>query len=150
MAKETKIKFNPNLEYQKEAVDAAIHLFDGHQKSSSPFTISKSISYFGNQDDTTIVLGEGNRFTISENKILDNLRAVQMERGLDVSENLSFPDFTIEMETGTGKTYVYLKTLLNLYKEYNFKKFIIVVPNKAIREGVNASLNDLNEHFHLL
>lgn len=150
MAKETKIKFNPNLEYQKEAVDAAIHLFDGQQKSSSPFTISKSISYFGNQDDTTIVLGEGNRFTISENKILDNLRAVQMERGLDVSENLSFPDFTIEMETGTGKTYVYLKTILNLYKEYNFKKFVIVVPNKAIREGVNASLNDLKEHFHSL
>ena len=111
MTKETKIIFNPNLEYQREAVRSAISLFNGQQKSSSPFTISKGEKFMGHDDEATIVLGEGNRLTISENKILDNLRAVQMERGLDVSENLSFPDFTIEMETGTGKTYVYLKML---------------------------------------
>lgn len=150
MTKETKIVFNPNLAYQKEAVDSAIRLYNGQEKSSSSFTISKGAKFMGQEDDTAIMLGEGNRLTISENKILDNLRTIQMERGLNVSENMSFPDFTIEMETGTGKTYVYLKTILNLYKEYNFKKFIIVVPNKAIREGVNASLNDLKDHFHSL
>ena len=150
MTKETKIVFNPNLSYQKEAVDSAIRLYNGQQKSSSSFTINKGSKFMGQEDDTAIMLGEGNRLTISEDKILDNLRTIQMERGLNVSENMSFPDFTIEMETGTGKTYVYLKTILNLYKEYNFKKFIIVVPNKAIREGVNASLNDLKDHFHSL
>ena len=147
MALETKIKFNPNLPYQGEAVKCAIDLFKGQRKSSSPFTISRGGGAFQN-DETQLVTGEGNRLTISENKVLDNLRAVQMEQGLDVSAKFDFPDFTIEMETGTGKTYVYLKTILNLYREFDFKKFIIVVPNKAIREGVNASLNDLKDHFH--
>lgn len=150
MSQETKIKFNPNLPYQGEAVRSAIELFNGQQKATSPFTISRGESFFGKDDDTSMVVGEGNRLTISENKILDNLRAVQMEQGLDVSLTMSFPDFTIEMETGTGKTYVYLKTILNLYREYDFKKFVIVVPNKAIREGVNASLKDLQEHFQKL
>ena len=150
MATETKIKFNPNLPYQAEAVKSAIELFNGQQKSTSPFTISRGESFFGKEDVANTVIGEGNRLTISENKILDNLRAVQMEQGLDVSSAMNFPDFTIEMETGTGKTYVYLKTILNLYREYNFKKFVIVVPNKAIREGVNASLKDLQEHFQKL
>src|SRR5574344_157322 len=149
MAQETKIKFNPNLPYQGEAVKSAIDLFNGQRKSASPFTISRGEGIYKDSDDLTIV-GEGNRLTISENKILDNLRTVQMEQGLDVSDKLAFPDFTIEMETGTGKTYVYLRTMLNLYREYDFKKFIIVVPHKAIREGVNASLKDLKEHFHSL
>jgi type III restriction enzyme len=147
MAQETKIKFNPNLPYQRIAVKSAIDLFNGQWKSSSPFTI-RGGEYFGKADEATTVVGESNRLTISDNKILNNLRTVQMEQGLDVSAKLGDPDFTIEMETGTGKTYVYLKTIINLYKEYDFKKFIIVVPNKAIREGVNASLNDLKEHFH--
>jgi type III restriction enzyme len=150
MAQETKIKFNPNLPYQKEAVKTAVNLFNGQWKSLSPFTISKGAVFFGKEDEMNVIIGEGNRLTISDNKILDNLRAVQMEQGLDVSPKLDFPDFTIEMETGTGKTYVYLKTMLNLYREYDFKKFIIVVPNKAIREGVNASLKDLKDHFHSL
>ncbi len=146
MAKETKIKFNPNLPYQGEAVGSAIKLFGGQQRTTSPFTIYKEVGIFANDDSLTIT-GEGNYLSISQHKMLDNLRAIQMECGLDVSEKLEVPDFTIEMETGTGKTYVYLKTILNLYREYSFKKFVIVVPNKAIREGVNASLNDLKDHF---
>lgn len=146
MALETKIVFNPDLPYQAEAVKSATALFNGQQKSKSPFTISKGEGVY-KTDESQIIIGEGNRLTISENKILDNLRAVQMEQGLDVSPKLDFPDFTIEMETGTGKTYVYLKTILKLYQEYDFKKFVIVVPNKAIREGVNASFNDLKDHF---
>lgn len=150
MVKETKIQFNPNLDYQKEAVESALMLFDGQEKSSSPFTISKGVGAY--KDDKSLeVLGEGNRLTISvEGKLMNNLRSVQMENGLDVSENMVKADFTIEMETGTGKTYVYLRTIINLYQQYDFKKFIIVVPNRAIREGVNASLNDLQGHFHAL
>ena len=148
--KETKIQFNPNLSYQGEAVKSAISLFNGQQKSTSPFTISRGKKFFGEEDDTNTIIGEGNHLTISENKILDNLRAVQMKQGLDVSSQMEIPDFTVEMETGTGKTYVYLRTIINLYIEYNFKKFVIVVPNKAIREGVNASLKDLQDHFQKL
>ena len=150
MMKETKIKFNPNLEYQKEAISSSLLLFSGQQKSLSPFTISQGAGFFA-QDKESLILGEGNRLTISkEGKMLDNLRSIQMENGLDVSENMKQADFTIEMETGTGKTYVYLRTIINLYLQYDFKKFIIVVPNRAIREGVNASLRDLQEHFHAL
>ncbi|MDH6312659.1 type III restriction enzyme [Parabacteroides sp. PFB2-10] len=149
MAKETKIKFNPNLDYQKQAVSSSLLIFNGQRKSSSPFTISQGIGMF-TQDEDSLVVGEGNRLTISEGKILDNLRSIQMENGLDVSENMKMPDFTIEMETGTGKTYVYLRSIINMYLEYDFKKFIIVVPNRAIREGVNASLKDLQDHFHAL
>lgn len=149
MTKETKIKFNPNLPYQGEAVGAAIKLFNGQWKSASPFTIHSGMGVF-KEDESQLVVGEANRLTISAGKVLDNLRAIQMEQGLEVSATLELPDFTIEMETGTGKTYVYLKTILNLYKEYDFKKFIIVVPNKAIREGVNASLHDLQAHFQAL
>ncbi len=148
--KETKIQFNPNLTYQGEAVKSAISLFNGQQKSTSPFTISRGNKFFGEEDDTNTIIGEGNHLTISENKILDNLRAVQMKQGLDVSSQMEIPDFTVEMETGTGKTYVYLRTIINLFIEYNFKKFVIVVPNKAIREGVNASLKDLQDHFQKL
>lgn len=150
MASETRIKFDPNLLYQADAVKSAINLFKGQWKFSSSFTISKGKNFFGNVDETSAVIGGSNHLSISENKIFDNLRAIQMEQGLDVSSNLDSLDFTIEMETGTGKTYVYLKTILNLYREYDFKKFVIVVPNKAIKEGVNSSLKDLKDHFHLL
>lgn len=149
MKKETIIKFNPNLAYQKEAVSSSLSVFNGQSKSASPFTINQGVGIFS-QDGDSVIAGEGNRLTISEDKMLDNLRAIQMENGLNVSENMKQPDFTIEMETGTGKTYVYLRTIINLYLQYDFKKFVIVVPNRAIREGVNASLNDLQNHFHAL
>ena len=149
MAKETKIIFDPNLVYQGEAIRSALVLFDGQKKSSSKFTISRGKGLYAS-DDNEIVRGEGNALKISPEKILANLRKIQMEHGLNVSETMESPDFTIEMETGTGKTYVYLKTIINLYNKYDFNKFIIVVPNKAIREGVNASLKDLKEHFQSL
>ena len=150
MVKETKIKFNPNLDYQKEAISSSLSLFKGQCKSASPFTISQGTGLF-EQDEESLITGEANRLTISkEGKMLDNLRAIQMKNGLDVSERMLWADFTIEMETGTGKTYVYLRTIINLYLQYDFKKFVIVVPNRAIREGVNASLKDLQDHFHAL
>jgi len=62
----------------------------------------------------------------------------------------SFPNFTVEMETGTGKTYVYLRTVHDLAKTYGFKKFVIVVPSVAIREGVLSSLKITREHFQTL
>jgi type III restriction enzyme len=82
-------------------------------------------------------------------RILDNLHAVQRRNGLAPSETLSGPgiNLTIEMETGTGKTYTYVKTMYELNKRYGWSKFIIVVPSVAIREGVYTSLNTTQEHF---
>lgn len=82
-------------------------------------------------------------------KILDNLRAVQRRSGLPPSESLAGPgiNLSIEMETGTGKTYTYVKTMYELNQRYGWSKFIIVVPSVAIREGVYKSLQTTQEHF---
>jgi Rad3-related DNA helicase len=72
---------------------------------------------------------------------------VQLRNGLAPSSTLASGDFTVEMETGTGKTYVYLRTVFELNKRYGFTKFVIVVPSVAIKEGVYKSLQITEEHF---
>ncbi|MDD4592549.1 MAG: DEAD/DEAH box helicase family protein [Parabacteroides sp.] len=93
--------------------------------------------------------GIGNRLEIDEEDILNNLNAVQLRNGIAQTKNLKPGqyDFDVEMETGTGKTYVYLRTILELHKNYGFSKFIIVVPSIAIKEGVYKSLQITREHF---
>ena len=77
-----------------------------------------------------------NNLYISSEKILANVHKIQAANGIRVSEELQGRQFSVEMETGTGKTYVYLRTIFELSKIYGLKKFIIVVPSVAIREGV--------------
>ena len=91
-------------------------------------------------------------FTLSEIALLDNIRAVQHSQNLPVSDALvkikvAKINLDIEMETGTGKTYCYIKTIFELNKQYGWSKFIIVVPSIAIREGVAKSLGITAEHF---
>lgn len=138
-----KLKFNPNLEYQDEAVKAVTDLFDGQNSMLSYFTVT------GQQGIYDSGQGVGNKLEISEEDILKNLRKVQSYHKLAPSESLSknHLDFNIEMETGTGKTYVYLKTIFELNKLYGFKKFIIVVPSVAIKEGVYKTLQITRDHF---
>ena len=136
-----KLKFNPNLEYQNEAVDAVVNLFKGQNSMQSYFTVTGQVGLY---DKGT---GVGNRLDISNDTILENLRKVQIFHRLPVSDSLSSFDFNIEMETGTGKTYVYLKTIFELNKHYGFTKFIIVVPSIAIKEGVYKTLEITREHF---
>jgi len=87
---------------------------------------------------------------LTKEQILANLQEIQQRNGLDLSKNEDLEEpynFTIEMETGTGKTYVYLRTILELSKEYGFTKFIIVVPSVAIKEGVLKNLDITRDHF---
>ena len=95
-------------------------------------------------------LGIGNRLTLLDDEILENLRAIQLRNGLPPSDHLDSGDFTVEMETGTGKTYVYSRTIFELNKRYGFTKFVIVVPSIAIKEGVYKSLQITEEHFRAL
>src|SRR5699024_2587719 len=83
---------------------------------------------------------------------LANLQRVQDKNGLEVASRLfdESLDFDIEMETGTGKTYVYLRTIFELAEKYNFTKFVILVPSVAIREGVNTSIRLMRSHFENL
>lgn len=143
-----KLHFEPNLDYQHRAIEAACDLFRGQEISRTEFTVTKRGLGFlpGMESD----LGIGNRLQLLDDQILANLHEVQIRNGLAPSESLSSGDFTIEMETGTGKTYVYLRTIFELNRRYGFTKFVIVVPSVAIKEGVYKTLQITDDHFRSL
>lgn len=147
-----KFKFNPNLEYQDRATSAVVDLFDGQNSMQSYFTVpDRGFFTAPGAKETTYDagLGIGNRLEISVDDIFENLRNVQLNNNLSPSDALTSGNliFDIEMETGTGKTYVYLKTIFELNKKYGFTKFIIVVPSIAIKEGVNKAIQMTKTHF---
>ena len=92
-------------------------------------------------------LGVGNRLTLLDDELHKNLADIQLRGGLPPSGALASGDFTVEMETGTGKTYVYLRSIFELNKRYGFSKFVIVVPSVAIKEGVYKTLQITEDHF---
>ena len=146
-----KLHFEPNLDFQLEAVEAVCGLFRGQEVCRTEFTVTRdaaeSQSSLGFAEND---LGIGNRLTLPDDGILENLKGIQLRNGLPPSASLDSGDFTVEMETGTGKTYVYLRTIFELNKRYGFTKFVIVVPSVAIKEGVYKSLRITEEHFRAL
>lgn len=147
-----KLKFDSNLKYQTDAIKAVTDLFKGQSALNSYFNINgqTGFDYINSNEgnfEQKFGQGVGNKLTITNNNILDNLREVQNLHKIAQSESLSGRDFNIEMETGTGKTYVYLKTIFELNKLYGFTKFIIVVPSIAIKEGVYKTVQITKEHF---
>jgi len=140
-----KLQFDASQQYQLDAIKAVTDLFDGQQTTSSASLFETSgLGLFQNEQ------GVGNLLQIDEVTILKNLRTIQERAGLPLQEEFEGRNFTVEMETGTGKTYVYLRTIFELQKRYGFGKFIIVVPGKAIREGVLKSLEITREHLRSL
>ncbi len=138
-----KLKFK-NQEFQTEAVNAVADLFSGQEKSNMTFSIDDNggqIKLLQND------FGFGNKLEIDNDTLLSNMHSIQRRQKLPLSRDYDSRQFSIEMETGTGKTYVYTKTILELNKRYGFSKFIIVVPSVAIREGVFKSLQVTEEHF---
>ena len=142
------LKFEPDLAYQHDAVKAAVELFSGMPLAGGEFSITTAT---GAQIALT-ELGVGNPDPGNslEPVLLANVQRVQEEGELPISTALEGPHFTVEMETGTGKTYVYLRTMFELHKHYGFTKFVIAVPSVAIREGVLASIDLMRDHFHSL
>ena len=143
-----KLHFEPNLDYQLQAIEAVCDLFHGQEACRTEFTVTMKLP---DQQLTLGMaetdLGIGNRLTLLDDQLLQNLRDVQLRGGLAPSSVLASGDFTVEMETGTGKTYVYLRTIFELNKRYGFTKFVIVVPSVAIKEGVYKSLQITEDHF---
>jgi type III restriction enzyme len=153
-------RFDANLEHQTAAVAAAADLFDGLVVSRPEFSFEDAII-------PNMPAGE----RLDEELLLSNLRAVQKRMrsmdprfplssrleleeglpleidGLDNSSTASHPSFTVEMETGTGKTYCYFRTMYELYMRCGFTKFLIVVPSVAIFEGVVKTHEQTREHF---
>ena len=158
-----KLHFEPNLEYQKTAMEAVVDLFRGQEINRTEFTVTRRPigerggqgnldlgAFLGAQGELGLIenaLGIGNRLALLDDEILENLNNIQLRNGLAPSTSLASGDFTVEMETGTGKTYVYLRTIFEMNKFYGFTKFIIVVPSVAIKEGVNKTLQMTEEHF---
>lgn len=97
-----------------------------------PDTVSQQLTLGLSESD----LGIGNRLTLLGDEALENLTAIQLRDGLRHSASLASGDFTVEMETGTGKTHVYLRTIFELNKRYGFTKFVIVVASVAIKKEV--------------
>ncbi|MDR0305764.1 MAG: DEAD/DEAH box helicase family protein [Chitinispirillales bacterium] len=135
-----KLKFKYQ-QFQSDAVNAVVDLFKGQPKRRDTFTITNEKQL--NIDEG---LGFANALTITNERITTNMQAVQRRFSLPVTEEDS-RHFCVEMETGTGKTYVYTKTIFELNKQYGFTKFIIVVPSVAIREGVYKSFQITADHF---
>lgn len=140
-----KLKFQSNLQYQNDAINSIVDIFKGQQSRQSNFTVLEEQQQIG---VVYTNLGIGNSLDLTYNDILENVQKIQMRNNLKRSEKLEGMNFTVEMETGTGKTYVYLKSIYELNKNYGFTKFIIVVPSVAIREGVFKTLQITKEHFN--
>ncbi|MFZ2258238.1 MAG: DEAD/DEAH box helicase family protein, partial [Clostridiaceae bacterium] len=144
MAKRIAFQFDDELDYQLKAINSTVDLFKGLPRQTDGIY----------RPNRTKKVGEGdpvrNQSIVAGSRLLQNLRQVQLDNKLFADNELENNNFTIEMETGTGKTYVYLRSILELYKEYDFKKFMIVVPSIAIRKGVEKSIDQLKDHFKRL
>lgn len=151
-----KFKFDSEQEYQIDAVESVVGLFDGQAFVPNQLTLPIGATF-------QVV---PNRMNLNPDQLLANLQQVQDSRGLSQDselqrltakvgtlrgdEDITFPNFSVEMETGTGKTYVYIRTALRLYESYGMRKFIVVVPSVAVREGVKKTLEVTKPHFDKL
>lgn len=162
------MKFNFKIQdYQTSAVDSVVSVFQGQtfsdgsryvrdlgEKSIVPTHVSLNFNkkdarpYFGDDFDTGF---KNEDINISDSQLLENIKAIQQNNNIEVSHtllgNLGRCSLDVEMETGTGKTYVYIKTMFELNKRYGWSKFIVVVPSLAIREGVKKSFEMTTDHF---
>lgn len=144
-----KLQFDPSQAYQIDAIHAIADLFEGQPLAKGDFELQIQQPEGQLQFEGELLIG--NNLMLDESGITQNLHIVQERNGIDRSEIT--PEglhFSLEMETGTGKTYVYLRTIHELHKRYGFKKFIIVVPSIAIKEGVLKNLQITKEHFDTL
>jgi type III restriction enzyme len=146
-------KFDANQEFQLQAIEAVAGLFDGQPRLENELLLSLSAN----------LAAIPNRLDLPEADLLYNLRQVQQANRLPLDETLQaiesqietaggrksvrFANFSVEMETGTGKTYVYLRTALELHRRYGLRKYIVVVPSVAIREGVLKTLQITETHL---
>lgn len=144
-----KIKFEEDLGYQLEAIESITDIFNGQENNKTMFTVEKTVGSQIKLGTVENELGIGNSLLLFPEEILKNLNEIQVKNGLPQTKKLRKDDyhFSVEMETGTGKTYVYLRTIMELNKQYGFTKFIIVVPSIAIKEGVYKTLEITKDHF---
>lgn len=149
-----KFQFDHNQDFQLEAIKAVTDVFQGQPLAEGDFQLTISgrtgEGLFSSQVQSE--KGIGNQLVIDDGALFDNTKAIQKSNHVYAQYPPDFKgkNFSIEMETGTGKTYVYLRTAFELNAKYGFKKFIIVVPSVAIREGVLKSIEIMKDDFQAL
>lgn len=161
-----KLKFDATLGYQRDAIQSVLNLFEEQPLAQETYSVSVGQQAGGSQlamggSSFSDIPAVANQLVLSETQLLDNLKKVQEANNLPAQASLestslaldeegltrNVPHFSVEMETGTGKTYVYLRSIFELNKTYGFAKFIIVVPSVPIREGTTKSIQIMREHF---
>jgi type III restriction enzyme len=151
------LKFDARQEFQLQAIEAVVGLLEGQPRVEAGLRFAPGQSSFA---------AVPNRLDLAEAELLENLQAVQRENNVTPDPELKcieervetaagprdarFYNFSVEMETGTGKTYVYLRTALELFRRYGLRKYVVVVPSVAIREGVIKTLQITEKHFREL
>lgn len=147
--------FDAKQPHQQEAIASVVDLFEGQPVDADALkTKLQGVLPTPDGQQSFDIAGEvgavGNNLLLDDEALLQNLQAVQDRNGLEVVGELagSALDFDIEMETGTGKTYVYLRTIFELAQRYNFRKFVILVPSTPIKEGVTTSIELMAKHFN--
>lgn len=147
MSNNLKLKFDKNQDYQLKAIDSIVNIFDRQERKKSAFSAIRKELDIGTTYEEE---GIGNKLDLKDMEILENIHKIQLANGLTKSARSEIKppyNFSVEMETGTGKTYVFTRTVFELNAQYGFRKFIIVVPSVAIREGIKKSLEITAEHF---
>ena len=143
-----KLQFK-NQDFQTAAVNAVTDLFSGQEHTRATFSVMDEGQLPGQGSFGQTEFGVGNVLRLTDEALTANMRTVQKRNLLPLTDSAASHQFCIEMETGTGKTYVYTKTIFELNRRYGFTKFIVVVPSVAIREGVYKSFQLTEEHFAL-
>ncbi len=133
-----RFEFDANQSYQRNAIDAVVKLFEGQNR------VEARLQFSGDTHAPVVP----NRLDLDDKQIHANLQDLMAGNPPVNGQDLpDFPNFSVEMETGTGKTYIYLRTALELFQKYGMRKFIIVVPSIAIREGVLKNFQITEAHF---
>ncbi len=150
-----KLKFKKQ-QYQEDAAESVVKCFEGQTKGDRREILNR-ITYIRNEGtiweeniDEDIIAFGNKKIELTEKELRANIRRVQSLNDIDYTDNQGVTNFSIEMETGTGKTYTYIKTMYELNKAYGWSKFIVMVPSIAIREGVLKSFQITEEHFQEL
>ncbi len=147
-----KLRFKKQ-QYQENAAQAVVKCFEGQPNGNRKDIIDRR-HYIANEgtiweeEINEDVISFGNKkLELTSDEIRKNIRNVQKQNNLDYTDNAGTMNYSIEMETGTGKTYTYIKTMYELNKSYGWSKFIVMTPSIAIREGVLKSFQITEEHF---
>lgn len=149
-----KLKFKKQ-QYQEDASLSVVKCFEGQPKGTRQDLIGRrekkiDITNWKESSVEDIISFGNNKILLSSEDLRKNIRTVQKHNNLDYTDKEGFQNYSIEMETGTGKTYTYIKTMYELNKAYGWSKFIVIVPSIAIREGVLKSFQITEEHFQEL